>query len=256
MVDMDFLSALPLKQMDSSALAMNIIDRVQDFSPGDVRRVRDAIATASFLHRNQVRGNRGCFEKTPYIEHPLRVALRLIRWGVTDVDILVAGILHDTLEDCETDIIVHLLKLDDTDHSAGERQALAREWMGATFGPKVLDTVIAVTNIDAPAGSSRAQKNAAYIEHVRSSIRDNVAAFLVKFADYMDNGAGLHHNNVPGNESMVRRLAVKYAPLGAIFEHELASNQQIHQFVSLPGFREIQAKIASSQTTLRHLVAA
>lgn len=51
-------------------------------------------------HRDQRRkGSR----QTPYINHPLEVAERLSRvGGVEDVTVLVAAILHDTIEDTET----------------------------------------------------------------------------------------------------------------------------------------------------------
>lgn len=51
-------------------------------------------------HRDQRRkGSRN----TPYINHPLEVAERLNRiGGIEDADVLVAAILHDTIEDTET----------------------------------------------------------------------------------------------------------------------------------------------------------
>ena len=51
-------------------------------------------------HRDQRRkGER----VTPYINHPLEVAERIARiGGVHDIEVLVAAILHDTIEDTET----------------------------------------------------------------------------------------------------------------------------------------------------------
>lgn len=50
-------------------------------------------------HRDQRRkGSRN----TPYINHPLEVAERLSRAGIEDATVLVAAILHDTIEDTET----------------------------------------------------------------------------------------------------------------------------------------------------------
>ncbi len=39
---------------------------------------------------------------TPYWVHPLRVAMTLMQWGITDRDLLVAALLHDTVEDTLT----------------------------------------------------------------------------------------------------------------------------------------------------------
>ncbi|HET6881839.1 MAG TPA: HD domain-containing protein [Pirellulales bacterium] len=53
------------------------------------------------------RAHRGHFRKdgeTPYFAHPLRVTMILIRvFGVTDLETLMAAVLHDTIEDTQTD---------------------------------------------------------------------------------------------------------------------------------------------------------
>src|SRR5690606_35879955 len=51
-------------------------------------------------HRDQRRKG---VRETPYINHPLEVAERIVRVaGVDDIEVLVAAILHDTIEDTET----------------------------------------------------------------------------------------------------------------------------------------------------------
>jgi (p)ppGpp synthase/HD superfamily hydrolase len=60
---------------------------------------------ASFLHRKQTRFVRGDLPRVPYIEHPLRVALRLVRWGVPDAELIAAALLHDVVEDCSTELL-------------------------------------------------------------------------------------------------------------------------------------------------------
>jgi guanosine-3',5'-bis(diphosphate) 3'-pyrophosphohydrolase len=65
-----------------------------------------AIAYASRQHRHQVR-NRDPVDNpdgTPYVSHPFRVmtVLRHV-FGVEDLDLLTAAVLHDTIEDTETD---------------------------------------------------------------------------------------------------------------------------------------------------------
>ena len=54
---------------------------------------------AAEKHKDQRRKDA---EETPYINHPLGVALILTQCGVTDVDVLVAAMLHDTVEDTNT----------------------------------------------------------------------------------------------------------------------------------------------------------
>src|SRR5215204_3255095 len=59
-----------------------------------------ALKFSAEKHRNQRRKDR---EASPYINHPIDVVELLMRvGGVTDNDVLVAAILHDTVEDTAT----------------------------------------------------------------------------------------------------------------------------------------------------------
>ena len=88
-----------LKHMDDRELAEAILLEA-DAAGLDVHSIATAIALASELHGNQFRkGNRGSLSNPPYIEHPLRNTLRLIRMGVRDESVLNGSILHDTVED-------------------------------------------------------------------------------------------------------------------------------------------------------------
>jgi guanosine-3',5'-bis(diphosphate) 3'-pyrophosphohydrolase len=59
-----------------------------------------ALKFSAGKHRNQRRKDH---DLSPYINHPIDVAEMLLRVGnVQDVDILVAAILHDTIEDTDT----------------------------------------------------------------------------------------------------------------------------------------------------------
>lgn len=60
-------------------------------------RIGKAIVRATMLHHSQKRKISGA----PYIVHPYAVAFLLAHY-VTDEDIIIAGLLHDTLEDVPT----------------------------------------------------------------------------------------------------------------------------------------------------------
>lgn len=65
----------------------------------DAARLLDAAAFAATKHRKQRRKD---VDATPYINHPLDVARILAEAGVEDVEVLMAAILHDTIEDTRT----------------------------------------------------------------------------------------------------------------------------------------------------------
>lgn len=248
------LQSLSLKSMDSSALTLSVLDAVRLAAPEDAAQIFDAVSAAAFLHRNQTRANRGDLPRTPYIEHSLRNTLRLIRWGVTDAEILIATALHDTVEDCSHDIVRHFLNIDPADLTDGEIRRYVTDWMTDTFGARVTGMVLAVTNPSFAKGATREEKNAQYVGHVRKAIAGEAEVFLVKFADFVDNACGLPHNNVKGNEGMVRRLAGKYLPLVDIFRAELASNARIAELVSIDGFISIEAQIDGATARLTALI--
>lgn len=59
-------------------------------------RFERALRLAAVAHRDQVRKGSG----VPYIEHPMAVAMILDRAGF-DEDVVIAGLLHDVVEDTE-----------------------------------------------------------------------------------------------------------------------------------------------------------
>ncbi|MGI8403016.1 MAG: HD domain-containing protein [Gemmatimonadaceae bacterium] len=87
--------------------------------------INHALAFAAKHHDRQVRKG----TKLPYLTHPANVAIILTRYG-RDNDTVVAGILHDVIEDCVRD---------------GYTREMLEQRIGDKFGPTVLDTVMAVT---------------------------------------------------------------------------------------------------------------
>jgi (p)ppGpp synthase/HD superfamily hydrolase len=87
--------------------------------------VNHALAFAAKHHDRQVRKG----TKLPYLTHPANVAIILTRYGCAN-DTVVAGILHDVIEDCVRD---------------GYTREMLEQRIGDKFGAKVLDTVLAIT---------------------------------------------------------------------------------------------------------------
>ena len=88
-------------------------------------RINHALAFAAKHHDRQVRKG----TRLPYITHPANVAIILTRYG-RDVETIVAGILHDVVEDCVRE------------HFTRE---MLEQRIADKFGADVLDTVLSVT---------------------------------------------------------------------------------------------------------------
>lgn len=254
------LSTAEMKSLDSGGLAMAILNEVSVFDPDGLKTVMDALSTATYLHRNQTRANRAGLPRTPYSEHPLRNALRVLREGVTDLDIVVAVILHDTVEDCARDIVEDYRGFRAAQWTPGQLREAALGWTEGTFGAEVRRLVEAVSNpLTDTTKLSREAKNTLYAAHVAAAIHNDAAVFLVKLTDFVDNAAGLHHNaagiGAGVNDGMVSRLAAKYLPVAEIFEAELAANYgAIMALVSAEGMEALIEHILSAKATLPALV--
>lgn len=211
---------MPLKDLDSAGLTIALQEEVRAHQAlFDFETVYRAIGVATYLHAKQTRANRGNLPRTPYIEHPLRNANRLLRWGCFDQDIIIATILHDTVEDGAHRICRGAYGLSPRDMTAAEMRVTAFGYITDEFGPEVLRLVTAVTNGFLPGGETPEEKRKIYAEHVRKVISDP-GVFLVKFADFVDNASGLYHNDIKDNRDKVIHLAQKYLPVVDIFEEE------------------------------------
>ena len=116
-----------------------------------------ALAFAADKHKNQRRKDA---DASPYINHPIALAnLLLNEAGVEDQRVLIAAILHDTIEDTDT-----------------TEQELVKH-----FGKDVADIVLEVTDDKALA---KAERKRLQIEHAAHISR---RAKLVKLADRICN---------------------------------------------------------------------
>ena len=112
-----------------------------------------ALSFAAHKHRNQCRKDTA---QTPYINHPIAVAnILLNEAGITDESVLIAALLHDTVEDTDTSF----------------------EELEQQFGKTIRDIVAEVTDDKSLPKAERKQQQ---IEHA-SGLSDR--ASLLKLAD-------------------------------------------------------------------------
>lgn len=132
-------------------------------------RINHALAFAAKHHDRQVRKG----TRLPYITHPANVAIILTRYDQPD-NTVVAGILHDVIEDCVRE---------------NWSQEMLEERVGEKFGPDVLETVLMVThrNMDDDGNEmDRHERNADYLTRL---LHANEAARWVCAADKIHNAS-------------------------------------------------------------------
>jgi hypothetical protein len=126
-----------------------------------------ALLYASTAHREQPRkGTPG-----PYLSHLLGVASIVLTYGGTE-DQAIAGLLHDTVEDCGAEHVAAIEKL---------------------FGTSVRDMVLACSDAAVPAGQTKGDwryRKQAYLGHLEELDADD-PALLVSCADKLHNAGAI-----------------------------------------------------------------
>jgi (p)ppGpp synthase/HD superfamily hydrolase len=120
--------------------------------PGYSDAINHAFAFAAKHHDRQVRKG----TKLPYLTQPANVAVILTRYG-RDEDTIVAGILHDVVQDCVRD---------------GFTREMLEQRIGEKFGADVLATVMSVTQRktdDDGIELSTEEKKSDYLERLASA---------------------------------------------------------------------------------------
>jgi guanosine-3',5'-bis(diphosphate) 3'-pyrophosphohydrolase len=145
-----------------------------------------ALAFAARKHTTQRRKDA---EQSPYINHPIAVAAALAEaGGVTDERLLVAAILHDTVEDTETSFaeleeafgsdVAGLVREVTDDKSLPKAERKARQVEHAAHATprakqlKIADKICNITDVtDAPPHDWSAARRAEYLDWAESVVR-------------------------------------------------------------------------------------
>ena len=130
-------------------------------------RINHALAFAAKHHDRQVRKG----TRLPYLTHPANVAIILTRYG-RDEDIVIAGILHDVIEDCVRE---------------NYTRAMLEQRIGDKFGMTVLDTVLAVTHRTVDDGGTDLSSDERKDDYLERLIGASEAARWVCAADKLHN---------------------------------------------------------------------
>ena len=241
-----------LKELDSTQLTQALIYEANEVGI-DKTALRGSISLATILHSHQKRGNRGGHKTTPYIEHPLRNSLRLIRLGVKDQDVVIASVLHDTIEDGASKFCEKFLQKKNIDEL--EARKTLSSHIKKTYGKRVVKLVESVTNdylTDTDKSKmSISRKNKSYYDHVEKNVTNEPQVLLVKRSDVIENATGRDHNDVPGREAKTLKQAVKYLPVVPVFEKEI-QRQNIH--LSKRSKAEILIKLENTKKRLQIII--
>lgn len=163
-----------------------LLGRLRSYQPdADLGIVRKAYEFSAKAHEGQMRRS-----GEPYVKHPVAVAGVLTSLK-TDVSAVVAGLLHDTLED-----------------TVATADELERE-----FGKEVVHLVDGVTKIGKITFKSSEEKQAENFRKMVLSMADDIRVVIIKLADRLHNMRTLEHLNEAKRQEIAQETLEIYAPL-------------------------------------------
>ncbi|MDF1597790.1 MAG: bifunctional (p)ppGpp synthetase/guanosine-3',5'-bis(diphosphate) 3'-pyrophosphohydrolase [Acidimicrobiia bacterium] len=184
----------------------------------DVEPIIRAYDVAHRQHMGQFR-----MSGEPYITHPLAVALVLAEYGL-DRDTIVAGILHDTVEDTD-------LTLDEVTKA---------------FGSDVAALIDGVTKLDRVRFDSREVAQAATIRKMVVAMAQDLRVLLIKLTDRLHNLRTIDPLSPEKQQRIATESLEVYAPLA----HRLGVQEIKHEMedrcfqILMPGrYTEIEEQI-------------
>jgi GTP diphosphokinase / guanosine-3',5'-bis(diphosphate) 3'-diphosphatase len=138
-------------------------DAAMTFTEAELSLILHAVKFAADKHRHQRRKGT---EELPYINHPVEVAEMLwTRGGVRDISIIVAAMLHDTIEDTDA----------------------TPEEIGRRFGEDVLSLVLEVSDDKSLPKAVRKQLQIEHAPHISKGAKQ------IKMADKIMNIRDITH---------------------------------------------------------------
>ncbi|MGN0792928.1 MAG: RelA/SpoT family protein [Aristaeellaceae bacterium] len=164
-----------------------MLARVQKYTPGDgAELVRKAYLFAEEAHRDQKRKS-----GEPYFIHPCFVASILTELMI-DPPTIAAGLLHDTVEDCES---------------------ITLDTLRTEFGDEVAALVDGVTKLDKLDFTDKEEAQAESLRKMIIAMSRDIRVVLIKLADRLHNMRTLKFQRPERQLAIARETLDIYAPL-------------------------------------------
>ncbi len=164
----------------------DIADRMLDYNPQvDLERLQSAYVFTAKVHDGQER-----LSGEPYLIHPLEVAGILLDLNV-DEDTIIAGLLHDTLEDTLT----------------------TREEIERLFGPRVAFLVEGLTKIARIEFRSAREQQAENFRKMLIAMSEDIRILMIKLADRLHNMRTIVHMKESSRRRVAQETMDIYVPL-------------------------------------------
>lgn len=224
--------------MNSNYEAMSLeamIARIQKYAPGDgYKLVEKAYRFAENAHKDQKRKS-----GEPYFIHPCFVASILTELMI-DPPTIAAGLLHDTVEDCEN------VTLD----------VIRKE-----FGDEVAQLVDGVTKLNKLDFTDKEEAQAESLRKMVLAMGKDIRVVLIKLADRLHNMQTLKYQPVDRQVAIARETLDIYAPLAhrlGVYSIKQELEDLSLRYIDPEGYQTIVQKVgmkrAERQENIRMII--
>ncbi len=179
--------------VDPEGLYQELIQRVQKYHPSDdISMIQKAYNIASEAHKNQTRKS-----GEPYIIHPLNVAIILAELEL-DKETIVAGILHDVVEDT-------IMTEEDLKREFGDDVALLVD------GVTKLEKIPLSAGADQP--DDKLEMQAENLRKMFLAMAKDIRVILIKLADRLHNMRTLQYKKPESRQRIAKETLEIYSPI-------------------------------------------
>jgi len=201
----------------------DILDKITGYHPdADLDIVERAYVYSARVHAGQVR-----LSGEPYLMHPLEVANILVDMRL-DVVSVVAGILHDVLEDTRAE----------------------PEDLRKFFGPEVLNIVSGVTKLSNMPTSSTQERQAENIRKMFLAMADDIRVILIKLADRLHNMRTLRFHSPERRRAIAQETLDIYVSIAArlgIYWIKTELEENAFKYINPEEYARIENLVAKSR---------
>jgi GTP diphosphokinase / guanosine-3',5'-bis(diphosphate) 3'-diphosphatase len=203
----------------------DILEKVSSYRPeADLDLIKKAYVYSSKVHQGQVRKS-----GEPYLVHPLEVGYLLAELHLDEASV-VAGLLHDTIEDTLA------------------KPAEIRD----LFGQPVLDLVEGVTKLGTVpiASATHEEKQAENLRKMLVAMAKDIRVILVKLADRTHNMRTLEHMKPESQKRIAQETLDIYAPLAHRLGIQWVKTELedlAFRYLKPAEYASVEAEVAQSQ---------
>jgi len=189
------------------------------FGKEAANKVMEAYEYAEKAHAGQKRSS-----GEPYSIHPLAVAIILTDLGM-DVDTIIAGLLHDTIEDT----------------------GVTKEELEARFGDEVAGMVDGVTKLSRLSYKSKEEQQVENLRKMFLAMAKDIRVIIIKLADRLHNLRTLEYVNEEKQREKAYETLEIYAPLAhrlGIFKIKWELEDISLRYIDPKGYYDLVDKVA------------